>query len=103
MTVSLGRVEGDVNEQQIMENYWANQGYTFFHESYHYGGTVSQPRAADWCYKPEDCWDMALNTRRGTGKYHLIQQLVSLPLMHCDLLNGVKETMLIHNHTRMGN
>ena len=68
MSVSLSRVANNKNEQMIMDNYWGNQGYTLFHETYHYKNTVSQPRTADWCYKADACWEMAADSHKGTGK-----------------------------------
>lgn len=65
---SLDNVRNNVNEQMIMDNYWGNQGYTFFHETYHYGGSVSDPRTGDDCYQAEACWEMAADKYRGTGK-----------------------------------
>lgn len=81
MDVNLSKVGGNTNEQQIMENFWGNQGYTFFHESYHYGGTVSQPRTADYCYGAEACWEMAADRKRSTGYAYMTADSYSLMAM----------------------
>jgi len=67
MAVSFGNVANNADEQSIMDNYWGNQGYTFLHESYHYGGSVSQPRTADYCYGAAGCWEMAADVGKSTG------------------------------------
>ena len=67
MSKSMDNVRSDPREQEIMDNYWGNQGYTFFHETYHYGGSVSDPRTGDYCYKAEACWEMAADTSKSTG------------------------------------
>ncbi len=69
MSTSLGRVQNDKNEQMIMDNYWGNQGFTVYHETYHFKNTVSQPRLKDIEYKAESCWDMAADVHKGTGKW----------------------------------
>ena len=66
---SLAAVSNSSHEQQIMDNYWGNQGYSFFHATYHYGGTVSQPRTGDYCYQAAQCWEMAADRQQGTCEY----------------------------------
>jgi len=77
MTKALDKVQNNPREQVIMENYWGNQGYTFLHETYHYGNSVAQPRTGDECYGPLDCWKLAAGIPKpskpdqitGTSKY----------------------------------
>jgi hypothetical protein len=79
LSVSLSRVANDQNEQEIMDNYWGNQGYSFFHEIYHYGGTVSVPRTEDRCYGAADCWEMAADPHRSTCEYNLAREIIISP------------------------
>lgn len=82
-----------------MDNYWGNQGYSFFHEIYHYGGTVSVPQTEDRCYGAADCWEMAADPHRSTCEYHLAPGIFQF----CRFKKNLGEAMLTLGCNRVGN
>lgn len=67
---SFDKVANNTSEQIVMENFWGSQGYSFFHETATYGGTVAMPRSRELCSGAEQCWDLA-GENNSLGKFFI--------------------------------
>ena len=56
----------DKHGQKVMENFHLTRAQIMFHETWHYRGMVSDPRAEDYAYQAQAVWDLAKDPKKGT-------------------------------------